>query len=108
MVALVLVLLLGLFQVLLPAHANAATTRYQDGKPYAALDAEISVAHYVPSTGTSAFTDFHGTLLLPQGQTPPMLLVTLLAQTVAADGTSTITLTRSYTACLGVGPPQAR
>jgi hypothetical protein len=73
----------------------------ENGMSYRALDAEASFIHYLTDDSTSGFTDAHATLLLPQGNAPKMLLVTLFKETVAPDGTPSITLDRSYTVCVG-------
>ena len=68
---------------------------------YRGLDAEVSFQHELPQHYTGSSVDAHATLLLPKAGSQKMLLVTLFKQSVAPDGTPSVTLDRSYTVCLG-------
>ena len=73
----------------------------ENGLGYRGLDAELSFQHELPEQGTGSSVDAHATLLLPRAGAQRMLLVTLFKETVAPDGTPSVTLDRSYTVCLG-------
>lgn len=72
----------------------------ETGLAYRALDAELSFVHEAPPQVTASFTDAHATLLLPQANTPSMLLVTVFKETVTADGTPSVALDDAHTVCL--------
>jgi hypothetical protein len=76
--------------------------------PYTAMDVEFSAAHYAPPGGTSAFADVHATLLVPQGDAPTSLLVMVVKETVAPDGTTTPTLERTFVVCRPPGQGAVR
>jgi hypothetical protein len=69
------------------------------GVTYQALDAEASVTHSAPGPGPYTFSDAHVDLLAPQGAAPAFVVVMVLRETVAADGTATVSLDRTYSFC---------
>ena len=76
----------------------------ENGSAYRALDAELSFVHELPQQMTR-FSDAHATLLLPSSNAPKLLLVTVFDETVLPDGTPTVAVNDSYTACLGTRHP---
>lgn len=70
---------------------------------YKGSDDEDSYAYYAPS-GANSFLVTHSTTLVPQSNAPKMYLVTVIRETILADGMPAIpTLERTYLTCK---PPQ--
>jgi hypothetical protein len=67
--------------------------------PYHAVEVTLSFGHYVPPPGTGSFRYLVATLLVPEGDAPTMLLVTVIKGTLLFDGTLTNEIERTYLVC---------
>jgi hypothetical protein len=67
---------------------------------YRGSDDESSFAYYAPPPYPSTYRVVHSTTLIPQANAPRMYLVTVLRETIAADGTPVVpAVERVYLAC---------